>query len=170
MLKFKKALSYILMCSIIELTLITLSANAQAAANRPLPRFVSLGADKIHLRTGPGKRYPIDWVYKRPNLPAKIVAEHDTWRKVIMKDGTSGWMSSKLLSNKRTVIVKNSGGRIYQKPRENSKVTAVVKYGVIASLDKCTQRWCKVKLESYKLTGWIQQNMLWGILPNEFHD
>ena len=169
-LQFKKSFSYILICSIIGLALITVSENAQGATNRPLPRFVSLGASIIHLRTGPGKRYPIDWIYTKSNLPAKIVAEHKKWRKVIMQDGTSGWVFSKLLSNKRTVIIKNSEGLIYQKPKINSKVTAVVEYGVIASLDKCNQSWCKVKLESHKLTGWIQQNMLWGILPNEFHD
>jgi SH3-like domain-containing protein len=160
----------VLIGSIIGLALVIVSETSQAAANRPLPRFVSLGAIKVNLRTGPGFRYPIDWEFTAYNLPAMIVAEHGDWRKVYMQDGTSGWVFGKLLSNKRTVIVKNRGGRIYQKPKETSRVTAVVESGVIASLDKCDQRWCKVKLESHKLTGWIRQNMLWGILPHEFQD
>ena len=34
----------------------------------PIPRFVSLNKDKVYLRAGPGRRYPIDWVFKRQNL------------------------------------------------------------------------------------------------------
>ena len=35
----------------------------------PLPRFVSLRAGEVNLRTGPGVQYPVDWVYLRKNLP-----------------------------------------------------------------------------------------------------
>ena len=54
----------------------------QAASGLPLPRFVSLRSDKVNMRTGPGFRYPIDWVYKRLNMPMEVVAEFGTWRKV----------------------------------------------------------------------------------------
>ena len=41
----------------------------------PLPRFVSLKSAEVNLRTGPGTRYPIEWVYKRRALPVEIIAE-----------------------------------------------------------------------------------------------
>ena len=41
----------------------------------PLPRFVSLGANEVNLRTGPDRRYPITWVYKRRGMPVEIIQE-----------------------------------------------------------------------------------------------
>ena len=46
----------------------------------PLPRFVSLRANEVNLRTGPGVQYPVDWVYLRQSLPVEIIAEYGTWR------------------------------------------------------------------------------------------
>ena len=66
------------------------AAGAQSAASRaamtsvgtetglPIPRFVTLRAREVNVRTGPGVRYPIDWVFQRPNLPVEVVAEFDT--------------------------------------------------------------------------------------------
>ena len=38
-----------------------------------LPRFVSLKSGEVNLRTGPGKRYPIDWIYRRRGLPVEVI-------------------------------------------------------------------------------------------------
>ena len=54
----------------------------------PLPRFVSLKSAEVNLRTGPGTRYPIEWVYKRRALPVEIIAEFDNWRRVRDWEGT----------------------------------------------------------------------------------
>lgn len=43
-------------------------------------RFVSLGADRVNLRYGPGREYPISLLLARKGLPVEIVAEFDTWR------------------------------------------------------------------------------------------
>ena len=38
----------------------------------PLPRFVSLRANEVNFRTGPGVRYPIEWVFMRAGLPVQV--------------------------------------------------------------------------------------------------
>ena len=48
-----------------------------------VPRFVSLSSNKTNVRAGPGRRYPIKWIYKRQNLPVKVIAEFDTWLSLI---------------------------------------------------------------------------------------
>jgi len=68
----------------------------------PVPRFVSLDADKVYLRFGPGREYPISWVLARKGLPVEIIGEFDTWRKVKLHDGDEGWIHSSLLSGRRT--------------------------------------------------------------------
>jgi hypothetical protein len=37
--------------------------------NLPLPRFASLRGSQVNVRTGPGVRYPIDWVFQRRSMP-----------------------------------------------------------------------------------------------------
>ena len=72
------------------------------ASGLPLPRFVSLKSDEVNLRTGPGKRYPIDWIYRRRGLPVEIIDEFDDWRRVRDHDGTVGWVHRFMLVSQRT--------------------------------------------------------------------
>src|SRR3984957_20948866 len=58
----------------------------------PIPRFASLRSDEVNVRTGPGTRYPGDWVFKRKAMPVEIVAEYENWRKIRDWLGTSGWV------------------------------------------------------------------------------
>ncbi len=57
------------------------------------------------MRTGPSTEFPVTWVYKRQNLPVKVVAVHSVWRKVQDMNGDQGWLHVRLLSPKRAAIV-----------------------------------------------------------------
>src|SRR5262245_36318364 len=56
--------------------------SAGRSTGLPVPRFVSLEADRVYLRFGPGREYPISWILARKGLPVEIIAEFDTWRKI----------------------------------------------------------------------------------------
>ncbi len=71
----------------------------------PLPRFASLRADAVNLRGGPGTRYPIQWVYKRRDLPVKIEREFDVWRLVEDPDGVKGWVHQATLVGSRSFVI-----------------------------------------------------------------
>ncbi|MGB0720715.1 MAG: SH3 domain-containing protein, partial [Bdellovibrionales bacterium] len=72
----------------------------------PLPRFAALASNEIYVRAGPGKQYPVQWVFKKAGLPVEIVLEFDHWRKIKDYEGASGWVHKSLLSGRRTAIVK----------------------------------------------------------------
>src|SRR5437660_12925684 len=81
-------------------------SNAQRkGSGRPLPRFASLRSDEVNVRTGPGTRYPVDWVFKRKGMPVEIVAEYENWRKIRDWQGASGWVHQSLLTGKRGFII-----------------------------------------------------------------
>ena len=80
-------------------------SQAGRSTGLPLPRFVSLAADRVNVRFGPGKQYPVNWVFARKGLPVEIIAEFDTWRKIRDYDGEEGWIHSSLLSSRRTIMV-----------------------------------------------------------------
>src|SRR3546814_12362492 len=89
------------------LAMVMLGATARAADDDVL-RYVSLDTDKAFMRTGPGLRYPVEWVYVRPGWPFEVVSEYGYWRKLRDIDGTSGWMHMNLLTSRRRVIDRKS--------------------------------------------------------------
>ena len=68
------------------------------ASGLPLPRFISISADRANMRAGPGEQYPIMWVYEKKLYPMEIVEEYEQWRKVRDNEGSEGWIHVVLLS------------------------------------------------------------------------
>ena len=140
------------------------------AAGLPLPRFASLRSEPINLRTGPGVRYPVDWVYVRRTLPIEIIAEFDTWRRVRDPEGVEGWVHQTMLSGRRTAVVKGDAQPIRRAADETSPLAATLEPGVIVSLQRCptAAEYCRVEVDGYQ--GWIRRDALWGLLPDEAID
>ena len=42
----------------------------------------SLKNNKVNVRLGPSKTYPIKWVYTKKYLPVEIIDEHYNWKKI----------------------------------------------------------------------------------------
>ena len=136
------------------------------AAERELPRFASVKADKASLRTGPGLRYPVEWVYTRRDMPIEIIAEFEAWRQVRDWKGTTGWMHSQVLSSKRSVIVTGEATSSLQRDaREDSEAIAKLEPGVIARLLSCQPGWCRVEVSKFR--GWLPRTAFWGVRDGE---
>ena len=75
------------------------------ATGLPLPRFVSLKADEVNARVGPGGDYQIAWVFRRAGLPVEAVAEFENWRQVRDASGSTGWVNAGPTSARRTAVV-----------------------------------------------------------------
>ncbi len=131
----------------------------------PVPRFVTLGADEVNVRTGPGIRYPIRFILKKDGLPVEIIKEFDVWRQIRDMEGGSGWVHQSLLSGKRAAIVKGNMQTLYKKPATTARPVVKLEPGVIAGLDRCDKEWCYLKVASYK--GWIRRENLWGVYADE---
>ena len=146
--------------------LLALSPVTGAAADREIPRFVSIKAERASLRTGPGTRYPVEWVYTRQNMPVEVVAEFDSWRQIRDWKGTIGWMHSQLLSSKRSVIVTSDATLpLRRDPRADADAIAKLEPGVIARLLSCEPGWCRVEVAKYR--GWLPRNAFWGVRAGE---
>lgn len=154
----------------------------------PLPRFASLRADDVNLRGGPGTRYPIQWVYKRRDLPVEIEREFDVWRLIEDSDGVKGWVHQATLVGSRSfVVVAATVGQpatetvaasaenpaaarnqvLRSEPKPDGAVVAILKPGVIGRIRTCPagSDWCRVSLKAY--SGWLLRSAFWGLLPGE---
>lgn len=134
----------------------------------PIPRMVSLRSSLINVRSGPGSRYPIEWVYKQKGAPVEIISEFELWRKIRDWEGTETWVHKAMLSGRRFVKVTTPGeNNIYAKPEEGAKIIAKVEDGVVGEVEKCPDKdgMCLIKFDSVK--GWMPRQDLFGIYENE---
>ena len=53
----------------------------------PLPYWASINVDEARMRKGPSPDVPVTWEYRRKDLPVKVVARFETWRKIEDPDG-----------------------------------------------------------------------------------
>jgi SH3-like domain-containing protein len=136
----------------------------------PLPRFVSLRAEQVNLRTGPGVRYPIDWVYLRRALPVEIVQEFQTWRKIRDPEGSEGWVHQSMLSGRRTVLTLAGTHSLHTEPRDDAPIVAYVEGGVQAGLIQCPRATDFCRVEVNGTDGWLRRSTFWGVYRNEYID
>ena len=136
---------------------------------QPIPRFVSLKPSDTPMREGPSKDHRIKWIFKREGLPVEVIAEHEQWRRVRDSESTDGWVYFGRLSNRRTVIVlpgKDKPERdLYARENEQDGIVAKLQPGVIASVESCTQGWCKVNVDTFQ--GFLKKEALWGVYADE---
>ncbi len=130
-----------------------------------VPRFVSLSSNKINVRAGPGRRYPINWIFQRQNLPVKIIAEFDTWRKIKDHEGLEGWVHQRMLSGRRWVFVLGESVIIRKERSLTGKGVARLESGVMARLEEISGDWCLVEAGPY--TGWLLKTDVWGTISNK---
>ena len=122
--------------------------------------FLSLKKDKVNVRYGPGFEYPIKYIYKKINLPIKQIDKKENFRRIIDLKNNSGWIHVSQLKKINSIIPKEDK-ILFSKPSNFSKPLAKIEKGRVLLLQNCTEKWCKVKTESFK--GWIRIENTWGL-------
>src|SRR5690625_4319845 len=134
----------------------------------PVPRFVSLRANEVNLRAGPGFRYPIEWVYRRSGQPVEVVDEYETWRRIRDWEGTLGWVHQSMLQSRRNVRVVAEDQLLRNEPKSDARPVARVEAGAIGAARSCGSDWCEIDFSG--LTGWLPRDTFYGIYPDETLD
>ena len=81
----------------------------------------SLKNNKVNVRLGPSKNYPIKFVYEKKYLPVVIIDEHYNWRKVRDYDNDTGWVHISQLSKIKTTVTTKDNQVVYSSPTIYSK-------------------------------------------------
>lgn len=143
----------------------------------PVPRYVSLKSDRVHVRQGPGTDYKVLWVFQRVGLPVEVVREFEGWREIRDSEGATGWVLQSLLSGRRSGLVVNWDVKrsrataphqrlpIRSSARDSGETVAMVEPGVIANVLSCDGTWCRISIGA--VNGHIRQNQLWGVYEGE---
>ena len=164
---------------------LALPGPAWAQTNNPsglkLPRFVTTRSSPINVRVGPGVKYEIAWIYLKDGVPVEIVQEFDTWRKIRDVDGSEGWVHQNLLQGPRagyvTPLMANGEIALHASADENSATRATLGAGLRVTIKGCDGTWCEVTASqqaegerSASYSGFLHQEELWGVYPDEVFD
>ena len=123
--------------------------------------FLTLRYDKVNLRQGPSKEYPVKIFYKKKFLPVLVQDISDNFRKVRDHENNTGWIHISQLSKKKAAIIIEDEQILFHKPTIYSKPIAIFKKGRLARIIKCKENWCKAQSNKYK--GWLKTDGLWGL-------
>jgi SH3-like domain-containing protein len=145
-----------------------------AKSGLPVPRFVSLKPERVNVRGGPTREHEVTWVYTKAGLPVEITAESENWRRIRDWEGAEGWVYHTMLSGRRTGVVKakeaNSLVPLLVKADASAEVVAQLQTGVLGWVKKCGGGWCRFAgqgVAGQSFDGFIAQERLWGVYPNE---
>lgn len=158
-------------CGVLSLLFLFYAAPVWAANNSglPIPRWVALKPAEVNMRTGPGTRYPIQFVYRREGMPVEIVEEFDLWRKIRDMDGATGWVHKTMLDGRRNAVIRSKDDRILRAgPEAKARPLLKVEPTVIVRLIECEKTWCRIQVSGRK--GWIEKKYLYGVYPEETFD
>ena len=85
--------------------LIFLLINSSSVISEENDYFLSLKKNKVYVRYGPGKNYPIKYIYKKKFLPIKVIDKKDNFRRIIDHKKNSGWIHRIMLRKLNSLIV-----------------------------------------------------------------
>lgn len=144
-------------------------AEAASVSGLPLPRFVSISANRANLRKGPGRQYPVAWILQRRNLPVEVIGEFEHWRKIREVSGEIGWVHKSRLSGRRMGMVVSAARSEklvsgYRDPRKETPVL-MAEPGAIGEILSCGGEWCALRFEGK--SAWMPRESIWGVYPNE---
>ena len=122
--------------------------------------FLSLKKNKTNVRYGPGLDYPIKYIYRKANLPVKLIDKKENMRRVIFLDNNSGWIHRSQLKRSNSIITLEEE-ILFKKPSNFSKPLARLEKGRLLVIKKCEDNWCNIKTDNY--TGWVKIKSVWGL-------
>ncbi|MDC0449369.1 SH3 domain-containing protein [Pelagibacteraceae bacterium] len=122
--------------------------------------YSTLKYNKVNLRQGPSKNYPIKIFYKKKYLPVLVFDSSDNYRKIRDHENNTGWIHVSQLSKKKAALVYSNQTIIFKSSTVFSKPLAALEKGRLCLILKCNDNWCKIKTDKY--SGWAKKENLWG--------
>jgi SH3-like domain-containing protein len=131
-----------------------------------VPRFATMRAEEVNVRTGPGTRYPVEWIFEKRGMPVEVIAEFDNWRRIRDWQGASGWVHQSMLIGKRSLVVTAKEAPLLADAKQDGALVARVEQGVVGEIISCKEAgYCRVRIDNYR--GYLARANFWGLYPDE---
>ena len=122
--------------------------------------FLTLKYNKVNLRQGPSRDYPIKIFYKKKYLPVLVLDSSDNYRKIRDHEKNTGWIHVSQLSRRKAALVDSDQIIVFKSSTIFSRPLVILEKGRFCLILKCNNEWCKIKTNKY--SGWVKKENLWG--------
>lgn len=139
---------------------LALCAPAAAQHGKEVPYWAALAKDEARMRVGPSMDYPANWIYRRRDLPVKVIETYPNWRKIEDPDGAQGWMHVRLLKDDQTAIVVGEIAVMRKQPSDSAPALYRAEPGVVGRVSDCENGWCRFDVRGQR--GYVAAGQLWG--------
>ncbi len=131
--------------------------------------FATLKRNKSYLRQGASRNHKVILQYNKRHLPLEVIARHKDWWRVRDFEGNVGWMYKHLLSiNQRMALINpwaKEGFHTVYETQNSIKPVALLEKKLLVNIVYCSGKKCRI--EHSNVSGYIDQDTLWGVYPNE---
>lgn len=145
-------------------------ADEAKAEATPLPRYGILRYNEVNARTGPGTRYPIEWVYRHAGVPVEVTERFDMWVKIRDAEEAVSWVHKSKIRWQRRGMNKNALQEVYTTADEKSPVVARLMAQVLFDVKSCNKIWCQIAgkdNDGREFEGYVRQTSFFGVYPQE---
>ena len=115
--------------------------------------------NEVNVRYGPSLDYPIKYIYKKINLPVKVIDTKENMRRIVDHKKNSGWIHRSQLKKSKSLITTKIK-ILFKKPTKFSKPLARISEGRLLIVKECENNWCSIKTDKY--SGWVEKKDVWG--------
>jgi SH3-like domain-containing protein len=122
-------------------------------------KFLSLKKNKVNVSYGPSFDSKIKYIYKKINLPVKLIDKKENFRRIIDLKNNSGWIHISQLKKANSIIALEDK-ILFKKASNFSKPIVRLEKGRLLIIKKCNNNWCNIITDDYN--GWIKTNNIWG--------
>ena len=146
-----------------------LAAPAAAQDKQP-PYWASIASGEAMMRTGPGRNYPGVWLYKRRDLPIRVVKIYPNWRMIEDPGGHPRLDAGD--AAQRPPHGDREAGRTAADPRQapmQAAASATVPSRASSGASSIARDgWCHIAIG--KREGYIRTSDIWGVSDGETVD
>lgn len=104
-------------------------------------------------------------------FPLKVLERKDDWAQVVDFEGDKGWVSSSMISPRKSVIVKAKKISLREAPdsAEGTPIVVNARYGVTFAPLEVRGEWIMLRHED-GTEGWVKNDQVWPANPFEISD
>ena len=106
--------------------------------------YLILKNNKVNVRYGPGFNYQIKYIYKKKNLPIKVIDKKENFRRIIDFKKNSGWIHISQLKKGKSIILLEDQ-ILFKKPTKYSKPLFKIAKGRLLLVKKCKKNGVRLK-------------------------
>lgn len=124
-------------------------------------RYVSVAVDGANYRQGPGTNYKIFWDFDK-GQPLRILKYSNGWYRTVDYLGHVGWIHSKMVNNRKVVVVRKTLVNLRYGPGTNYKKIGKAYNGQLFYRLRRVRNWLRVRDFETGAISWIHRGLVWG--------